>query len=126
MAHAYAAMFLATRELQIQFAFETGAVVTQTFKACETINTAKAKIYATESRLIFNGKQLEDDRTLFDYNIGQNAAIQVLLLTRQPRTPDARNEPPAQRWRYTGEVNYVGYDASQSYRSWFAEPWECK
>eukprot|EP01083_Nonionella_stella_P154071 495954_1 len=56
----------------------------------DLVNAVKAKIQeklgytAAEQRLIFKGKQLQDDRTLADYNI-QNGSIIHLILRKRVR-----------------------------------------
>ncbi|KAJ7050427.1 hypothetical protein C8F01DRAFT_1179107 [Mycena amicta] len=58
------------------------------FKSSDTVESIKAKIEGEEGiqidlqRLIFAGKQLEDNRTLADYNIQCDASIQLVLRLR--------------------------------------------
>jgi len=53
----------------------TGKTMTHNVEPTDTIKTIKEKLYEREGipmdnqRLVFAGKNLEDDRTLSDYNI---------------------------------------------------------
>ena len=55
----------------------------------DTIESVKAKIYEKEvipidqQRLIYNARELEDDRTLADYNIKKESSIILLLKPRE-------------------------------------------
>ncbi len=72
------------RQIQVFVKDITGTTHTITPRLCDSVANVKALLetHEDESKLIFEGRELQDDHTLLDYNVQDESTLFLLMILR--------------------------------------------